>query len=55
MKPETNTFSKYCKDNKKNKSLTKYTQIIRGPYDNSREKNCAYYESFLNVRNSATE
>jgi hypothetical protein len=35
----------------------KYTQIIQGPYNKTGWKKnfCTYYESLVNVRNSATE
>jgi len=32
-KPQTNTFSKYCKDNIKKEFYKKYTHIIQDPYN----------------------
>jgi hypothetical protein len=55
VKPQTNIFSKYCKDNKKDFDI-KYTQITQGPYNKQQgRKTFSHYESFLNVRNSSTE
>jgi acetylglutamate synthase len=51
MKPQTNTFSKYCKDNTQKKFDIKYTHIIQGSYKRTVRKKdfCTYYRSFLNI------
>jgi hypothetical protein len=33
MKPQTNTFSKYCKDKTQKKIDVKYAHIIQHPYN----------------------
>jgi hypothetical protein len=56
MKPQANTFSKYCEYNIE-KSLTQSIHILyKVQTTKSRKKTFStYYEAFLNVRNPSAE
>jgi hypothetical protein len=56
MKPQTNTFSKYCEDNIKkvlHKVYAYYTMSIQ--HTVGKNNFCTKYGSFSDVRNSSTE
>jgi len=46
VKPQTNTFSKYCKDNTKKFDI-KYTHIIQRPYNKQQEKTFTHIMSYF--------